>query len=1336
MAAAHRGAFRIPGKTQGIKLMATLVLSAAGAALGSSLGGSVLGLSMTAVGRFAGATLGRAIDQRILGAGGQTIETGRLDRLRLSTAGEGQPIPQIYGRMRVGGHIIWATQFTEKTSTSGGGKGGQPKIREYSYSVSLAVALCEGDITSVNRVWADGAEVSVFDLNMRVYSGSGDQLPDSKMEAVEGVGAVPAYRGTAYVVFEDLDLERFGNRVPQFSFEVTRPVQDNPEDVPFNLRAVAMIPGTGEYSLATEAVSLDSGAGKSQVVNVNSPSDRPDFVTSLRHLQDEVPDCGAASLVVSWFGSDLRCGSCVIEPNVEQTETDSTGMPWRVSGLDREDAGTVPVENGRPVYGGTPCDASVVQAIRDMTSKGLDVLYYPFILMEQMPGNDLPNPWTGEGEQPKLPWRGRITASVAPGQAGDLTGTSAIDAEVAAFFGAAQVDDFTIEDGVVRYVPDTLDPGVQDNGDTGEPEVPQDWGYRRFILHQAHLCALAGDVTAFCIGSEMRSLTQLRGALGFPAVEALRVLAADCREILGPDVKIGYAADWSEYFGYHPQDGRGDVYFHLDPLWADPNIDFIGIDNYMRLSDWRDGEDHADAEWGSIYDLDYLRQNIAGGEGYDWYYPSPEARDLQQREAITDGAHGEPWVYRYKDIRNWWSQPHHDRIGGVRQTAATEWVPESKPIWFTEIGCAAVDKATNEPNKFLDPKSSESTLPMYSNGLRDELIQHQYLRAMLSYWGDPAHNPVSTVYGDPMIDMGRVFVWAWDARPYPWFPNVEEMWSDGPNYRRGHWINGRVSGRTLASVVAEICERSGLHDHDVSALHGFVRGYLAPDVAEARRALQPLMIAYGFDAIERDGVLVFRNRDGARPANLNMAQFARHDDLGADVVQSRSSDAEMSGRVRLNFVQADGDYRNIAEESVLPDEETHAVAESEVPILLTRPEGRQAVERWLSEARVSRDTVRFALPLSQQALGAGDVIRLPGGAGDMTVRIDRVEQTTHQLIDAVRIEPEVYHPADFPDDPTSAQRFQASGPVLPLFLDLPLIRGDEVPYAPHLAVTSDPWPGDVALYDAAEDAGYRLNKVVRSASTVGVTLNEVSVAPSGLVDLGTQIDVALTTGTLSSVSDRGILSGANLAALGTGAPGDWEVIQFKTAELIGRGQWRLSHLLRGQAGTDAMTPTVLAAGAYFVLLDGTPGQIELPLALRGQARSYRIGPADKPYDHAAYRQQEHVFAGNGLRPYRPVHLKARTEGSDIRLSWIRRARIEGDGWGLPDIPLGEAREAYYLRVRVDGSLRRQVEISEPEWIYTPAMQAEDGFAGDGVFEVAQVSDRFGPGAWAQVAVTA
>ena len=83
--------------------MATILFSAAGAAVGGSIGGTLAGLSSVAVGRAVGATLGRVVDQRLLGQGGQAVETGRVDRFRLTNAGEGDPIAQLYGRMRLGG---------------------------------------------------------------------------------------------------------------------------------------------------------------------------------------------------------------------------------------------------------------------------------------------------------------------------------------------------------------------------------------------------------------------------------------------------------------------------------------------------------------------------------------------------------------------------------------------------------------------------------------------------------------------------------------------------------------------------------------------------------------------------------------------------------------------------------------------------------------------------------------------------------------------------------------------------------------------------------------------------------------------------------------------------------------------------------------------------------------------------------------------------------------------------------------------------------------------------------------------------------------------------------
>ncbi|MBI6630438.1 baseplate multidomain protein megatron [Pontibaca salina] len=1307
--------------------MATIVFSAAGAAIGGSIGGTVAGLSSVAIGRAVGATLGRVIDERLLGAGSAPVATGKVDRFRLTHAGEGMPIAQVYGRCRLGGQVIWASDFREDKATSGGGKGAprKPKTTEYSYSVSLAIALCEGEILTVGRVWADGEELARDDLNLRVYTGKRDQQPDPVIEAIEGAGMVPAYRGTAYVVMEDLALAPFGNRVPQFSFEVIRAAQpdapDFADDPAQSVTGVALIPGTGEYALATTPVYYSDGPGSKWAANTYSPSGKSDFATSVETLVEELPNCSATALVVAWFGDDLRCGECRIKPKVERQAHEGSNMAWQVAGLTRGGAEEIAQREGRPIYGGTPADDSVLEAIGHLRENGQRVMFYPFILMDQQEGNGLPDPWSGAQNQPALPWRGRVTLSAAPGQEGSPDGTVQAEQEVAAFFGSASASDFQISEGRVDY-----------NG-------PQEWGLRRFILHYAALCAAAGGVDAFCIASEMRGLTQIRGAAGFPAVAALRALAAELRTLLGPQTKIGYAADWSEYWGYQPQDGSGDRYFHLDPLWADDNIDFIGIDNYMPLSDWRDGDEHADAAagWHSIHARGYLESNVEGGEGFDWFYHSPEARAAQIRTPITDGAHEEKWIWRYKDIRGWWQNPHHERIGGLRQAAATAWVPQSKPIWFTELGCASVDKGTNQPNKFLDGMSSESSLPHYSNGQRDDLIQRRYLEAVLGHWRQPENNPVSEVYAAPMLDLANTYVWAWDARPFPAFPNNREQWSDGANHARGHWLNGRTGSRTLASVVAEICRRAGVSAIDTSMLHGIVRGYVVEEVADARKALQPLMLRYGFDAIERDGVLKFVMRGLVHPQELARDTLAESGETEGLIERLRDSEAELSGRVRVRFIQSGSDHDVATEEAVLPDAATHAVTTSDLPLAMTRAEGRQTVERWLTEARLARDTVRFALPPSLMACGAGDVVRLAGDrdAEGGLYRIDRVEQSDLQLIEAVRIEPEVYLPAETADDAPPSTAFEPPVPILPLFLDLPLMSGDELPHAPHIAATATPWPGSVAVYASGSDDNYTLNGMIAARAAIGQTQTPLPRARPGLWDWGAPLEVKLFGGGLESRSREAVLNGANLAAIGDGSADRWELFQFQQAELIDRDRWWLSGRLRGQLGSDALMPDMWPAGSWFVLVDAAVRQIALNSVQRRVAQNFRIGPAQRGYDDPIYVHQVEAFDGNGLRPYAPSHLRlAPMLGGDLRVCWVRRTRIDGDRWDGLEVPLGEGQETYLVQVRDGGKVLRSATVSAPEWVYSSAMQAEDGADGSTCIEVAQISARYGEGPGVMVRV--
>ncbi|MEM1360152.1 MAG: glycoside hydrolase/phage tail family protein [Pseudomonadota bacterium] len=1312
--------------------MATLVLAAAGGAAGAALGGSVLGVGAATFGRAIGASLGRVIDQKLLGTGSQAVETGRIERFRLNAASEGTPIPHVYGRTRVAGQVIWASQFTEEaqTTSSGSGKGLSPpsaprqSVTSYTYRVSVAYALCEGQISHVARVWADGEEIARDSLSMRVYTGGPSQQPDPKIAAVEGWENTPAYRGTAYVVFEDLDITQFGNRVPQLNFEVVRP---KPADVHTGqgemrdlVQAVAMIPGTGEYSLSTQPVYYDNGFGAAPVANVNAPGQTTDFIRSTRDLSVELPHCNSVSLVVSWFGDDLRCGECKVRPLVEQKEIDGSPSPWKVAGWTRECAGEVAKQSGRPVYGGTPSDPSVIEAIHSLRNSGKQVLFYPFILMDQLAGNGRTDPWTGAPHQPELPWRGRITLSVAPGRSGSPDRSAAAEAEVANFFGTASLSDFSVSGGEVIY--------------SGAPEM----SLRRFILHYAYLCQAAGGVDAFCIGSEMRALTQIRGASdSFPSVARFGSLLQDVRAVLGPGTKLSYASDWSEYFGYTPPEGNGAHFFHLDPLWAHPDTDFIGIDNYMPLSDWRDGSSHADSGAArSIYDPSYLESNVAGGEGYDWYYGDEEDIETQTRRAITDGAYNEPWVYRYKDLNSWWTSVHYDRPGGVRATTPTQWSPQSKPFWFTELGCAALDKGTNQPNKFLDPKSSESRLPRGSNGLRDDFIQLQYLRAVSRHWSKPQNNPISQSYGGAMVDMSYAHVWAWDARPYPYFPAQASVWSDGDNYDRGHWLNGRACSRSLASVVAEICRKSGITDYDVSELYGHVRGFNARFDQGARSVLQSLMTVHSFDAFEQNGRLVFKTRIGRPDHTLVSEGFAVGESGSAAPELQRASPMEGSERVRLSYVEADTNYpvRNV--EAALPEKEAVSASQSETELVLSAGEARRTVERWLSESRLAREVVRFALPPSENDVRVGDVVAIDSMSGQDLYRVDRLEVDGARLIEATQIDPSVYEAAEGAIEPARLTSKPSAGPVFSVVMDLPLLPGRDVVEAPWIASSSEVWPGSVAVYGSATGEGFSALSTVGSSAVIGRTLDPLSFAAPGLIDRGPGLTVQLIRGSLASAERQALLNGANAMAIGDGSSDNWEIFQFETADLIAPLTYRLNSRLRGQLGTDALVPTVWPAGSKVVLLGTGLQQFSGTSIGRETETELLIGPAELSYNSSAYRRQSFTYDAVSLRPYAPVHLSVETEpGGDHKFRWVRRSRIDGDLWNLPEIPLGEDREAYWVRVSQNGETLLESSLSEPEWSLSLVARQAAGIApGAYDFDVAQISDRYGPGLFRRITV--
>jgi len=155
-------------------------------------------------------------------------------------------------------------------------------------------------------------------------------------------------------------------------------------------------------------------------------------------------------------------------------------------------------------------------------------------------------------------------------------------------------------------------------------------------------------------------------------------------------------------------------------------------------------------------------------------------------------------------------------------------------------------------------------LPHFSRGWQDEAIQRRYIEAMLGYWGNPANNPISSVYAAPMIDMDEAAVWTWDARPYPDFPARIDIWTDAPNWRLGHWLNGRLGAVGLGSLVRELCRRAGLDDSliDVTDLSEMVPGFVISALESPRASISVLARHFGFDAVESDGIIRFTTTCG------------------------------------------------------------------------------------------------------------------------------------------------------------------------------------------------------------------------------------------------------------------------------------------------------------------------------------------------------------------------------------------------------------------------------------------------------------------------------------------
>jgi hypothetical protein len=1118
--------------------MGEIILSQAGAiarstllpsgitAFGQTFSGAAIGAT---IGRFAG----RAIDASLIPA----KEGPRVKSLTVMESREGAGLPTVYGRMRVGGQVIWASKFRQKRRERSAGKGG-PKYAEYTYSVSFAVALCQGPITRVDRIWANGEPITLADVNWRLYTGTETQEVDPLIEAIEGADGAPAFRGVAYIVFEDLPLDPYGNRMPQLSFEVVRAGQDDATSLGSFVEGVNIIPASGEFVYATSIVRERRFPGIERALNMNNGDGRADFAVSVDQLRSDLPKVREAALTVAWFGDDLRAGECRLRPGVETRERDTVPYGWEVDGTGRGSAHLISATGGSANYGGS--------------------------------------------EQAAFPWRGRITA--------EANGTAAARAEIEAFVGV-------------------------DGG----------FGFRHFMLHNARLAAASDGVDTFLLGSELVGLTRVRDEAGrFPFVEALAQIAAEVKAIVGPSVAVSYAADWTEYGAY--QVGNS-VYFPLDQLWASPHVDFVGVDWYPPAGDWRDGDDHLDllAGYEGADDPAYLLANMAGGEAFDWYYASDADRDAQVRTPIVDTAHGEDWVFRQKDLLGWWENEHYERPNGVRASVPTQWQAASKPIRMIEIGFPAVDHGGNAPNLFFDPKSSESALPPYSNGARDDLFHRRALNVALGYWS-------------AQVPIEQVLVWAWDGRPWPDYPAREDIWTDGSNWQFGHWLNGRSGLIELSEIVSDLAARAGV-EVDVSGLSGFVEGYAIEGITDLWGALTPLDAAYGVRCREREGVLDMHQAE-AVSASIDDQQVTN-----GGFSETRTLLEKQPGRLALSYISGDFSYDPaIAEARNGQGDRDYLVR---VSLTLVMGAARaEIIASDLLQNLLHLHSAQISVGPELYGLEVGDLVQSSSGAFEVLRVRDKGLLRTFELTEPRR------HGGIVRSVVASSTGDPAAVYAVP---ELVLIDGPtrgENDFEVIAAVAADPWPGTVSLVSGADVANMEIRTVFDAPCGIGEVLSPMAAAGIGRWDEGAVLTVALPGEDLASAERNAVLASANRAFV-WGDTG-WELIGWREAALVGDDVWELRGLLRGLSGTIA---GAVDTGRTIVIADDRLRPVAQSAEQIGVETQWRAGEADS---------QPFMFEALGRLPYRVGHLRRHRAGSNWKVTWTPRSVEVADNWNLPE----------------------------------------------------------------------
>lgn len=533
----------------------------------------------------------------------------------------------------------------------------------------------------------------------------------------------------------------------------------------------------------------------------------------------------------------------------------------------------------------------------------------------------------------------------------------------------------------------------------------------------------------------------------------------------------------------------------------------------------------------------------------------------------------------------------------------------------------------------------------------------------------------------------------------------------------------------VGSIVQTACVSSGYREDEinVSALFGVkVRGFMWSPSA-GRTVIDTLRSFYPFDLIESDGFL----KGVVRTSNVTVE--ISEDELAA---QSESSDAGEVGYTLVrtkeldlprsfivSYLDEDREWQSGTQRATRQSGGGLASSNVTLPIVMTPLEAKQLAEQKLFTAWGERDSIQFKLPGKYIKIDPSDVISI----GPLVARMENVKFSNGVVeCTATPIWTAAYSGGSKNADTgkNTTREYTAPGPSTPFILDIPPLRASDDEPGCYAAVgsTAEKWPG-AAVVRAPDGVEYIPFGPAPARADFGSVADALAPGLTEAWDNANTIDVVMSYGELSSVTELQVLNGYNSALLGD------EIIQFQNAELIAEKTYRLSKLLRGRRGTEHAVSTHVDNDRFIALLPNSIGWKSLPLHELGSEYDYKAVTNGTREDDAVAISA--TVNGNSILPLSPVHISGRRTGDDVEITWIRRARINQEWNNFADVPLDEPVESYEIDI-LNGSgdvVRTIAAGAEKTASYSSADQIADfGSVQTHIpIRIYQISSRIGRG---------